>query len=917
MKTRYLYLLFAFFTIIGCSDDDYTIVKTKNVRVYTHTTQTKMSLQEGQNVTQLKWDDGDDILIMTAKEKKEFRYQADINQDGVVEFRPRTEALSTDAEGETVYAFYPDHVVNNIISENTFEIGCFTGSMLKQDMLQDLYAVNKIENGEAYLKFKHLFTYLKIKLPKSKIDTNDASNFILRSTSELEARSLIFDINKEKLTELIDPLNSIYTNLSEAETDDAYVTFYFAILPQPENTVLTFNYNSISEEMPKYLFSRAVPSDGMKVGHMYTMDMESDKIQLEEQQERNALIDFYNSTNGPQWLNQENWCSDALLEDWYGISGISNVVTLELIENNLKGQLPSSIAPLMDHASLIDLRNNDLYGRIPQEIKTHPQWSTLGWTMIMGQYPFGFNCDLPFTNESPRSGFDFSDGNSNLYLPDKEVTLLDGSKTQLMPLIRQNKINQIIVHSRGPYDSPYNISEARVNLHLDYQNKGLGTIVEIGSYWSEPIDDEWKTFAQSLPVENFIFIDEANNGYQNNNSIIPIPQSSWLNHNQGDVFLVSSEGELIDYFKYIGGKQELEDWYCHKIDSVLRVYCGEPEEHPIYSRDLYTSTDYSRDGEVITLQEASVGNGIDLVFLGEAFVDKDMGDGGLYEQRMREGMEQFFAYEPYRSLRNRFNVYAVKVVSPNAEFVLGAEHRINESDAVCFEYAQKIPGFSQPPMVSVIYNQILPWRSYTVMYSDGAFVAYIMNENNEVLNHESGGHGFANLSDEYIEAGNENLTLPEIEKEIMDYEWENFGWGANVDWRNDPATVRWSHFLQDSRYDNEGLGLYEGARYYGYGAYRPTENSMMRYNDSPFNAPSREQIYKRVMQMSEGSSWTYDYEDFVEFDAPSRNAATTRSLRQAPSAAQVEKWKKSHRPPVRVKGTWRDARKNSIVVPYR
>ena len=66
MKTRYLYLLFAFFTIIGCSDDDYTIVKTKNVRVYTNTAQTKMSLQEGQNVTQLKWDDGDDILIMTS-----------------------------------------------------------------------------------------------------------------------------------------------------------------------------------------------------------------------------------------------------------------------------------------------------------------------------------------------------------------------------------------------------------------------------------------------------------------------------------------------------------------------------------------------------------------------------------------------------------------------------------------------------------------------------------------------------------------------------------------------------------------------------------------------------------------------------------------------------------------------------------
>ena len=36
-------------------------------------------------------------------------------------------------------------------------------------------------------------------------------------------------------------------------------------------------------------------------------------------------------------------------------------------------------------------------------------------------------------------------------------------------------------------------------------------------------------------------------------------------------------------------------------------------------------------------------------------------------------------------------------------------------------------------------------------------------------------------------------------------------------------------------------------------------SSMMRFNDSPFNAPSREAIYKYVMQESEGPSWQYDY----------------------------------------------------------
>ena len=277
-------------------------------------------------------------------------------------------------------------------------------------------------------------------------------------------------------------------------------------------------------------------------------------------------------------------------------------------------------------------------------------------------------------------------------------------------------------------------------------------------------------------------------------------------------------------------------------------------------------------------------------------------------------MEQLFGIEPYKSLRDRCNVYSVKVVS-KANFISA----LNEDNAKCFEYASKVPGINTDKlMVTVVYNTSYnSGRSYTSMYTDGSFVAYIMQNIDGVLNHETGGHGIAKLSDKYVEASYWNETLPESQKETMDNQWENFGWGANVDWRNDPTTVRWSRFLQDDRYGNEGLGLYEGANLYGFGAYRPTENSMMRYNDSLFNAPSREQIYKTVMQMSEGSSWTYDYEDFVEFDAVSLNAATTRSLRQAPSAAQVEKWKKSHRPPVRMKGTWRDARKKSITVPYR
>lgn len=386
--------------------------------------------------------------------------------------------------------------------------------------------------------------------------------------------------------------------------------------------------------------------------------------------------------------------------------------------------------------------------------------------------------------------------------------------------------------------------------------------------------------------------------------------------------IIDKSGNVIDWRDLSAGYESIPQ-HSNNVkgvfDYVAQLF-GDHYFNPDY--DGYTSTDYSKDGEVLTLQKAEIGRGIDLVFMGDAFVDKDMEPGGLYEQKMEEAMEQFFSIEPYTSLRNRFNVYAVKVVSPNAEFMPNAVHRINRNSTICFEYVEKINKVNlyHPPMVSVIYNtKGSAGRSYTEMYTDGTFVAYMMEGVNEVLIHESGGHGLAKLLDEYVEPGMGSETLPEEERTYMDNVWNDFGWGANVDWRNDASTVKWSHFLSDSRYTNEDLGLYEGAYLYGYGAYRPTENSMMRYNDSPFNAPSREQIYKRIMQLSEGDDWKYDYEEFVKFDENSRNAAS-RSAVKLKTEAERKEYLKNHRPPTYIKGTWRDAMKkgkSQIVIPFR
>ena len=326
----------------------------------------------------------------------------------------------------------------------------------------------------------------------------------------------------------------------------------------------------------------------------------------------------------------------------------------------------------------------------------------------------------------------------------------------------------------------------------------------------------------------------------------------------------------------------------------------------------YTSSDYSRDGEVVTLQGASVGRGVNFILLGDGYLDRDMAPDGKYEQRMRNAMEALFAYEPYRSERARFNVYTVKVVSANEQYKDGLSDRrltydngsgIDFRSSVAIQYALKAPNATgQPVKVAVLCNSTTSvGRSYCLRWTDGRACCIVFDPNTNVLVHELCGHAFGDLWDEYSEKS-EAFT----DQAGLDRDWQQREWGANTDWRNDPATVRWAHLLADSRYAGEGLGIFEGAKTYAKGIYRPTNNSMMRHNNCPFNAPSREQIYKNIMKWSVGGGWSYDYETFVAADAAGRQQAAGR-LRAAPdphlgvSEAVLEKeYAANHVPPVLV-----------------
>lgn len=302
----------------------------------------------------------------------------------------------------------------------------------------------------------------------------------------------------------------------------------------------------------------------------------------------------------------------------------------------------------------------------------------------------------------------------------------------------------------------------------------------------------------------------------------------------------------------------------------------------------YTSSDYSRDGEVILLQKATVGRGVNFILLGDGFLDRDMGDGGKYETRMRQAMEHMFKFEPYKSLRNRFNIYTVKVVSANNRYNDPSSDRrltydssgsIDFRSEVCTQYGNKVPNSTGQPlkMAALVNSSSRVGRSFCTRTWSGWACCIVYDPNDNVLVHELCGHGFGDLWDEYTEKSETFTDTSEL-----DLYWNTLGWGANTDWRSDPAQIRWAYFLSDPLYASEELGVFEGAKLYPKGIYRPTLNSMMRSNNCPFNAPSREQIYKNTMKWSEGSDWSYDRATFVEFDAAGRAQAAGR-LGSSPS----------------------------------
>ena len=291
------------------------------------------------------------------------------------------------------------------------------------------------------------------------------------------------------------------------------------------------------------------------------------------------------------------------------------------------------------------------------------------------------------------------------------------------------------------------------------------------------------------------------------------------------------------------------------------------------------------DGDVLTHQTASVGAGVDIVFMGDCFDAKDIAEGN-YLNAMNEAVEHYFAVEPYKSYRDYFNVYTVFGLSPDSgvgdvntirEAKFGSSYALGgiaPDETICFEYACKAPTVSETNInrtLIVLIENTSDYGGITYMWGDGSAIACCPMSTDVypydfrgLIQHEAGGHGFGKLGDEYIYHNEFIQTCPCFCcSHVVEFNAnKDRGWYENLSLSGDMYGVPWSHLIFDPQYSNL-VDIYEGGFMHMRGVFRSEPNSCMNNNVPYFSAISREAIVKRIMEYA---GVPYSFEEFKAND---------------------------------------------------
>lgn len=328
--------------------------------------------------------------------------------------------------------------------------------------------------------------------------------------------------------------------------------------------------------------------------------------------------------------------------------------------------------------------------------------------------------------------------------------------------------------------------------------------------------------------------------------------------------------------------------------------------------------EYEED-EIITLQQASKGKGVNLVFIGDGY-DAEAISKGTYLDDMKQQVKDFFGVEPYATYRDYFTVYTAIPLSH--EEGVGSVNRLRDTkfettytgesglkcntDAV-FDYVRRIPGMDSERLkqtLIVLTPNTTSYGGITQMWSDGSAISICPKstqaypyDSRGIVQHEAGGHGFGKLGDEYLYHNAFITQCPvcgNISNEIRDA--QALGWYANLSLTAKVHEVPWAHLINHNKYSGI-VDVFEGGYMHTRGVYRSEQTSCMNNNIPYFSTISREAIVRRI---KEYAGETFSFEEFVANDKLGAVNNYSRNWSWGECSGQPSA---SHQPPVIHRGS--------------
>ena len=130
----------------------------------------------------------------------------------------------------------------------------------------------------------------------------------------------------------------------------------------PQELAVPYQRHSESDERPEYIPPSAeIIAKTQAQVNAFDCSTVTDVPQIDCE----ALVDFYDSTNGADWFIKSNWLQSTTVSNWFGITVENGRVTeLRLPGNQLNGNIPSTLSNLSD-LEFVFLTGNQLTGDIP------------------------------------------------------------------------------------------------------------------------------------------------------------------------------------------------------------------------------------------------------------------------------------------------------------------------------------------------------------------------------------------------------------------------------------------------------------------------------------------------------------------------------------------------------------------------